>query len=102
MNDHGHSVAAAKFEPSLALPLVAPHTSVRDTMLVIDKYAKGIAVVVDDERRLVATITDGDIRRAILAGIDLCVPVMQLKTAATQRSRACSRKLLAWAHRRQR
>ena len=66
-------------ETALALPLVAPHTSVRDTMLVIDKYAKGIAVVVDDERRLVATITDGDIRRAILAGIDFGVPVMHLK-----------------------
>lgn len=61
------------------LPLVSPQTSIRDTIVVIDRYAKGIAVVVDEERHLLATVTDGDIRRAILAGIDLGQPIMQLK-----------------------
>ena len=60
------------------LPLIALETSVRDTMSVIDSHAKGIAVVVDQERRLLATITDGDIRRALLAGIDVDQPVIRL------------------------
>ncbi len=64
---------------SLALPLVGPSCSVRDTMLVIDRCAKGIAIVVDEQQHLLATITDGDIRRAILAGMNLDQPVMQLK-----------------------
>ena len=60
------------------LPLITLETSVRDTMSVIDSHAKGIAVVVDQERRLLATITDGDIRRALLAGIDVDQPVIRL------------------------
>jgi dTDP-glucose pyrophosphorylase/CBS domain-containing protein len=60
------------------LPLVSLTASVRETMAVIDAYAKGIAVVVDDERRLLATITDGDIRRALLAGLDVDEAVIRL------------------------
>jgi dTDP-glucose pyrophosphorylase len=48
-------------------------------MSVIDECRKGIALVVDEQQRLVATITDGDIRRAILSGVDLAQPVMCLK-----------------------
>ncbi len=53
------------------LPLVGPRDSIRQTMTVIDRHAKGVALMVDAERRLLATITDGDIRRAILVGTDL-------------------------------
>ena len=42
------------------------------------KRQKGIALVVDKERRLVGTVTDGDIRRAVLAGVDLSSPVAEL------------------------
>jgi NDP-sugar pyrophosphorylase family protein len=38
----------------------------------------GIALVVDGDRRLIATITDGDIRRALLAGVDFGRPVQAL------------------------
>ena len=41
----------------------------------IDRGAKGIALVVDDGRCLIATLTDGDLRRAVLAGVDLNLPV---------------------------
>jgi dTDP-glucose pyrophosphorylase len=61
------------------LPLVAPESSIRDTILVIDRWAKGIAIVVDERQRLLATVTDGDIRRAILADVDLDEPVIRLK-----------------------
>ena len=64
---------------SPSLPLVTVQTSIRDTMGVIDRHGKGIALVVDEQQRLLTTITDGDIRRAILSGLDLDQPVMRLK-----------------------
>jgi dTDP-glucose pyrophosphorylase len=55
--------------------LVSPTASVRDTLACIDRNGCGIALVVDDERRLLGTVTDGDLRRAILAGrgLEECV-----------------------------
>lgn len=63
---------------SASLPLVSPKATVRDGIDRIDKHAKGIVLIVDDERRLVGTVTDGDVRRAILDGIDLNAPVTKL------------------------
>lgn len=51
--------------------LVEATASIREVMTCIDQNAKGIALVVDEDRRLMGTITDGDIRRAILDGVDL-------------------------------
>jgi dTDP-glucose pyrophosphorylase/CBS domain-containing protein len=53
------------------LPLVAPDSSIRDAVAVIDRFGKGIALVADRERRLLATLTDGDVRRAMLRGVAL-------------------------------
>jgi dTDP-glucose pyrophosphorylase len=44
----------------------------------IDRSGKGIALVVDINGRLISTVTDGDIRRAVLAGIDLNLTVSEL------------------------
>lgn len=44
----------------------------------IDLHARGIALVVDEERRFLGTVTDGDVRRAILAKVDLKAPVCSL------------------------
>lgn len=41
-------------------------TSIYDVISLIDRYASQIAVVVDEKRRLRGTITDGDVRRAII------------------------------------
>lgn len=57
---------------------VRPEQTLREVMLVIDKNAKGIALVVDPERRLLGTISDGDMRRAMLAAIDFETPVSAL------------------------
>lgn len=57
---------------------VLPAVSVREVMRAIDLAGSGIALVVDAERHLVGTITDGDVRRAILAGVDLDEPVCSL------------------------
>lgn len=56
-------------------PLAA---SIRDAMAAIDRNASGIVLIVDAQQRLIGTVTDGDIRRAILAGYDLDRPVEQL------------------------
>jgi dTDP-glucose pyrophosphorylase len=58
--------------------LVKPSASIREVMACIDQNAKGIALVVDDDRHLIGTITDGDIRRAILDGIDVDSTIQKL------------------------
>ncbi len=42
---------------------------------VIDRGAAQITLVIDAERRLLGTVTDGDIRRALLRGMQLNTPV---------------------------
>lgn len=58
--------------------LIDESATIRDAMTAIDRSGKGIALVVDSFERLVTTITDGDIRRAILAGVGLDSPVTSL------------------------
>lgn len=50
---------------------VDENSSIIDTLKVIDENAKGIALVVDVSRKLLGTITDGDIRRALLTGMSV-------------------------------
>lgn len=45
-----------------------PQQSVHDAIDRLDTVGKGIVLVVDSERRLLGTITDGDVRRWMLAG----------------------------------
>ena len=58
---------------------ISPNSPIRDAIVCIDRNEAQIALVVGEENRLVDTITDGDIRRAILAGIDLDSPVKVLR-----------------------
>lgn len=57
--------------------LVPPSASIRETIARIDAGSMQIALVVDDEGRLLGTITDGDVRRAILKGVSLDGPAEQ-------------------------
>jgi len=59
--------------------LIQPESSVREAMAAIDRGGIGIALVVDTDRRIKATITDGDVRRAILLGVDLDASVNELQ-----------------------
>ena len=54
--------------PSRGSPLITESSTVRELMTLMDRCALGIVLVVDEQRRLEATITDGDVRRAILSG----------------------------------
>ncbi|ACX95486.1 nucleotidyltransferase family protein [Halothiobacillus neapolitanus] len=48
---------------------------------VIDQGAKQIALVLDDDGRLIGTVTDGDIRRGILRHLSLEAPVSEVMNA---------------------
>ena len=50
---------------------VVPGATIRDAMRVIDKSGLEIALLCDRTGKLLATITDGDIRRALLSGAQL-------------------------------
>lgn len=52
--------------------------TMQDVIVCIDRNTKGIALVVDDERRLVTTLTDGDVRRAMLQGRGLDTSILEL------------------------
>lgn len=54
------------------------NTSIRDALMHIDRGGLGIVLIVDDEHRLMGTISDGDVRRAMLSSLDLDTPVAVL------------------------
>ena len=58
--------------------LVAPTTSILAAIKIIDESAAGIVLVVDETYHLLGTITDGDVRRAILGGIQLTEPASSI------------------------
>jgi dTDP-glucose pyrophosphorylase len=51
--------------------LIRPGCVLRDAVQAIDAGAVEIALLVDDERKLLGTVSDGDVRRAMLAGTTL-------------------------------
>jgi dTDP-glucose pyrophosphorylase len=54
---------------------VSPRATVREAIECIDAGAIEIALVADPSRRLIGTVTDGDVRRALLAGATLEDPI---------------------------
>lgn len=48
-----------------------PSSTIKEALKIIDSGAMQIAIVVDAQDRLVGTLTDGDIRRGLLNGLDL-------------------------------
>ncbi len=51
--------------------IIRKSASIREAIKSIDKGASEIALVIDEKGKLVATITDGDIRRGLLKGFSL-------------------------------
>jgi dTDP-glucose pyrophosphorylase len=58
--------------------LISPSTPIMETIKAIDKGSLQIALVVDNQMKLLGTVTDGDIRRAILKKILLETPVEKI------------------------
>jgi len=51
--------------------IVKESTSILEVLKIIDKSSKQLAIVVDENKKLLGTISDGDIRRALLNNISL-------------------------------
>ncbi len=60
---------------------VSPAATIQEGIARIDAGGLQIALVVDGERRLLGTVTDGDVRRAILRGLSLDEPVASIMNA---------------------
>lgn len=61
--------------------LVTPDTSIESALAVLDRGALRIVLVVDSKRRLLGTITDGDVRRGMLHRVPLDAPVSTIMCA---------------------
>lgn len=69
--------------------LVNRHTSLHDTLALIDANGAGIAVVAEPDGTFIDLATDGDIRRAILSGMHIDEPiqrVLDIKRATNSRA----------------
>ncbi len=58
--------------------LISPEATILEAIQIIDHSALQITLVVDDTNHLLGTVTDGDIRRGILKGINLDSSVKQI------------------------
>jgi len=65
--------------PTIEEMLINETASIKDAIVVIDKNAQGICFVVDTSGKLTGTLTDGDIRRAILNETPLSASVDTIK-----------------------
>ena len=54
---------------------INPTQPILEAMRIIDTSALQIALVVDEKKRLIGVVTDGDIRRGILKGVKLDEPI---------------------------
>ena len=61
--------------------VIAPETTLREALGVIDRGRRQIALVVSEDGTLCGTLTDGDVRRGILRGIELDAPVSDVMNA---------------------
>lgn len=66
-------------QTEILLLCISHESTIREAIACIDRNQRQIALVVDGEGRLLDTITDGDVRRAILANMDLGSPVGVLR-----------------------
>ena len=62
----------------LKLPLIEQEKSIRDCLRTINSDANGIAFVVNTDSFLLGVITDGDIRRGLINGLDLDAPLIKI------------------------
>lgn len=58
--------------------IVAPNISLQCVMSVINNSRRQIALVTDDGGGLIATVTDGDVRRGLLKGLGLEAPIYEI------------------------
>ena len=60
-----------------AIPSVKPDVNLRDGLMEMTRKGLGMTAIVDGDRRVLGIFTDGDLRRALDAGIDVHTTNMQ-------------------------
>lgn len=68
--------------------LLAPDARILAAVTLLESAAQRIALVVDAERRLLGTVTDGDVRRGLLRGIGLEAPLEAVMNPAPASGRS--------------
>ena len=66
---------------SLQSILLQQNASLKDAIALLEATEEGIVLVVTDNNILLGTITDGDVRRSLLAGLDLEVQIKKVMKA---------------------
>lgn len=67
-------------EKRLQRVLCAPDISIQEAISALDRAGTGILLLCDESRKLIGTLTDGDIRRALLHGSSLNLPSKSIAT----------------------
>lgn len=82
--------------------LISPQTSLHDAMSALDRGGLQIAVVVDEHRHVLGTLTDGDIRRALLRKLPMSTPAEEImgRSPETAPASASKEEVLARMERR--
>ena len=70
------------------IPTVTPQATVAEATREISRGGIGMTVVVSPERRVLGIFTDGDLRRAIVSGLDL--PALTVTEVMTRGPRVMS------------
>ena len=55
--------------------IASPDASILSVMKIIDRAALGVAMICAADHKLLAVVTDGDIRRALINGRGLNTPI---------------------------
>lgn len=69
-------------EPSFDLCILIEGATIRDALLSFDESQLGVALICDAQHRLVGLATEGDVRRALLAGHGLISSVLSIANRA--------------------
>jgi dTDP-glucose pyrophosphorylase len=62
--------------------LLPPQASIREAIACIDRNKPHVVFVVEEGRRLVGSVTDGDVRRGLLRGIGLDQPLREVMNSS--------------------
>ena len=56
--------------------IISKTASIKEALIKIDKNNKGFLIVLNNEKKVIGTITDGDIRRLFISGLSLSDPIV--------------------------
>ncbi|MCV3262392.1 CBS domain-containing protein [Vibrio harveyi] len=70
--------------------VLSPSQAIKTALEIIDSEALRVALVVADDNRLLGVVTDGDIRRGLLAGKGLDSPVSEVMNSNPITAKASS------------